>query len=113
MHLLALLGLLTDRNDRFPYLLIYFNQGNHYSLSYTANLQKVPLSRGASLYKPWWGVPPGVPLSTLSYLVSRTLLFFSVSLFTLRDSFFNRFSVLEYSNRLTPCLYFHVVFYRL
>ena len=53
MHLLALLGLLTDRNERFPYLFIYFNQGNHYSLSYTANLQKVPLSRGASLYKSW------------------------------------------------------------
>lgn len=49
----------------------------------------------------------------LGFRSRRCRILYRVSLFTLRDSFFNRFSVLENSNRLTPCLYFHVVFYRL
>ena len=34
IHLLALLGPLTDPNDRFPYPLIYLNHWNHYPFLY-------------------------------------------------------------------------------
>ena len=60
MHLLALLDpLFIDRNDRSPYPFIYFNKWNsHPFISLTWRLRKVPISRGASPYRPLQGVPP-------------------------------------------------------
>ena len=60
MHLLALLDpLFTDRNDRSPYPFIYFNKWNPYPfISLTWSLRKVPISGGASPYRPLQGVPP-------------------------------------------------------
>ena len=51
MHLLALLGLFTDRNDSFHYPFIYFKTSEIPTLSYIWSLKKVPLSGRASPYR--------------------------------------------------------------
>ena len=58
IHLLALLGPFTDPNDRFSYPFVSCN-GKIPTLSYNLSLKMVPLSGGASLYRPLWRVPPG------------------------------------------------------
>ena len=59
MHLLVtLLGFFTDQNDRFLYPLIYFKYWNPHPYIYPKPEKKknVPLSHGASPYRPWQGV---------------------------------------------------------
>ena len=60
MHLLALLGLFTDRNDIFPHPFIYLTSETH-TLSYTWSLKKLPLLGGATLYRPLYRVLPSNP----------------------------------------------------
>ena len=78
MHLLALLGLFTDLNDRFPYPFIYGTSTSEItSLSYTWSLKKIPLSGGASLYGPLKEVPIPSGIQALSlhrFLRQDTLL---------------------------------------
>ena len=54
---LVLLGLFTDRNDAFSYPFICTSASEIYTLLYTWNLKKVPLSRGASQYRSLCGEP--------------------------------------------------------
>ena len=59
MHLLVtLLGFFTDQNDRFLYPLIHVKYWNPHPCIYLKPEKKknVPLSRGASPYRPWQGV---------------------------------------------------------
>ena len=53
MHLLALLGLFTDQNERFSYPFIFFSQWNPYPFK-NLKLEKllVPLLGGAPLHRP-------------------------------------------------------------
>ena len=51
IHLLALLGPFTDPNDRFSYPVVSFKDKIP-TLSYTLSLKMVPLSGGASPYRP-------------------------------------------------------------
>ena len=56
MHLLALLGLFYDQNIKSPYPFIYLHKWDPYHFIYLRT-EKVPLSGGASPYKPLYGVP--------------------------------------------------------
>ena len=59
MHLIALLGLFTDRKDRFRYHFIYFNKWNPYPFIRTWSLKMSPhFPGGASPYRPLYGSTP-------------------------------------------------------
>ena len=61
IYLLALLGIFTDQTERFLYSCNSTSEIP--TLSYTWSPKKVPLSGGASRYRPSKGVPPELKLS--------------------------------------------------
>ena len=68
MHLLALLGLFTKQNDRFPFLFVHCNT-NPYPFILTRSLKKARLSAGADLGGGCRGCAPPPPEMMYGFLI--------------------------------------------
>ena len=70
MHLLAFLGLFTERKDTFYHPLKHINWWNAFPFINPGNVKKLTLSGVTSSYRPLWGAPPNKHAATvkLNYL---------------------------------------------